>query len=136
MSWKSRLQQTVATSTTEAEYYAVSEAIKEILYLLPIANEVGSPQDLPIKLFGDNQGCIKLAENNQLTERSRHIDIKYHFIQEHIEEEKIKLEYVPTQNNVADILTKGLSKILHMRLVPKLGLFPNITEYISYNNQD
>jgi hypothetical protein len=134
ISWKSRLQTTVALSTTEAEYYAVGEGMKEILYLLPVAENVGAVQKTPIKLNGDNQGCIKLAENNQLTDRSRHIDIKHYFIQQQIEEGKIKLAYVQTQDNVADILTKGVTKVPHMKLLPKLGLFVNVEAYVSYHN--
>ena len=63
ISWKSRFQTTTATSTTEAEYYAVGDTLKEILYLLPIMDDLNMPQSLPIKVDEDNQGCIAVSKN-------------------------------------------------------------------------
>jgi hypothetical protein len=135
ISWKSRLQTTIALSTTEAEYYAVGDGIKEILHLLPVANDMGTKQILPIMLRSDNQGCIKIANNNQLNDRSRHIDIKHYFIQQEVENKRITVEYIDTKQNVADIFTKALGQNPHMSNLPKLGLFSDIREYCKHNKE-
>jgi hypothetical protein len=122
IAWKSRLQTTTASSTTEAEYYAVGDTLKEILYLLPIMDDLNMPQSFPIIIDEDNQGCIAVSKNMINTSRSKHIDIKYHFIREHVEDGIISLEYCPTGNMQADILTKGLAEPQHANLTSLLGL--------------
>ena len=108
VSWKSQLQHSIALSTVEAEYMAMAAAAQEALALRSLLNELGSPQSDPTPLLEDNQGTISLAENDMTHSRSKHIDIRYHFIRDHIKRGTIETVYCPTADNVADIFTKPL----------------------------
>jgi hypothetical protein len=110
ISWSSRLQPTVALSSAEAEYMAVCAATQESTYLRQLLSELGYPQADATTIYEDNQGCIALARNPVLHKRTKHIEIRYHFIRERIESGQVKLEYIPTQKQLADILTKALPK--------------------------
>jgi hypothetical protein len=111
ISWKSKRQQTPAKSTTEAEYMSLAEVTAEILYLLPILEDMGYPMIKPVTIFEDNQGCIAISKNAINNARSKHIGIKYHFIRHYIERGDINVVYCNTNNMIADIMTKGLPKI-------------------------
>jgi hypothetical protein len=108
ISWQSKAQPTVALSSSEAEYMALCSAAQEAIYLRRLFADLGSPQDDPTMIYQDNQGCIAMAHNPVHHSRTKHIDIKFHFVRERIAAGEIKLEYIPTENQVADILTKGL----------------------------
>ena len=107
ISWSSRLQPTVAVSTTEAEYMAAAYAIKEALWLRTLLTEMGLEQDT-ITICADNQSAIKLLKNPVFTMRSKHIDVIYHFARERVIRKDITFEYVSTDKMVADGLTKPL----------------------------
>ena len=107
VSWKTRVQPTVAISTAEAEYMALCAAAQEAMFLRNILNDMGFPQP-PTVIYEDNQPAIHIAENRVTSQRSKHIDIKYHFIREAIINKIIKIVYIPTHDQVADILTKIL----------------------------
>lgn len=111
ISWKSRKQPTVALSTCEAEYMSLVSAAQEGKYLISIINEITSSNLRKFHLFGDNQGAIALAKNPIKHQRSKHVDIKYHFIRDEITKENLVIDYVPSENNVADMFTKPVSKI-------------------------
>jgi len=132
ISWKSKLQPTVAKSTTEAEYMAISDACDEIRYLIPIANDMGIDTSKAILVNEDNQACIAISKNNINNSRTKHIDIKYHSIREHIENEIIYVKYIKSDENTADIMTKGLSKLLHRKHVAGLGIKPITTMDMDY----
>lgn len=107
ISWSSRLQPTVAVSTTEAEYMAASYAIKEALWLKTLLSELDqNPGNLTI--YADSQSAIKLLKNPVFSMRSKHIDIIYHFARERVMRKDITFKYVSTDKMVADILTKPL----------------------------
>jgi len=106
ISWSSRLQPTVAVSTTEAEYMAAAYAIKEALWLRTLLTEMGLED--PITICADNQSAIKLLKNPVFTMRSKHIDVIYHFARERVIRKDIMFKYIPTSNMVADALTKPL----------------------------
>ena len=107
ISWSSRLQPTVAASTTEAEYMAAAYAIKEALWLRTLLTELG--MDLStISIYADNQSAIKLLKNPVLSMRSKHIDVIYHFARERVARKDIAFLYIPTDKMVADALTKPL----------------------------
>ena len=110
VTWKSRKQATVALSTCEAEYMATAEASKEALYLLQLVQELTGVCHEPAEIRCDNQGAIALAENPVKHSRSKHIDIRYHFIRSHLKNNKILLQYVRSNENLADIFTKPCSK--------------------------
>uniref|UniRef100_A0A803Q6S7 CCHC-type domain-containing protein n=1 Tax=Cannabis sativa TaxID=3483 RepID=A0A803Q6S7_CANSA len=107
ISWKSNLQSIVALSTTEAEYIACTEAIKEALWLKGITAEVGINQrEIPVMC--DSQSALHLSRNQVFHERTKHIDVRMHFIRDVISGGKIKLLKVSNDDNAADVLTKSL----------------------------
>lgn len=114
ISWKSHKQPTVALSSTEAEYVALAEAVQESIWLAQLCKELGVKMT-PVVINCDNQSAIKLAESTGYRPRTKHIDIKYHFLRYHVEQKNIKVEFVPTEENVADVLTKAVTgeKLVH-----------------------
>lgn len=121
VSWESRKQRTVALSSTEAEYMALSEASKEAIYLRNILSEITGLNNC-VRLYNDNQSARKLSINPMFHNRSKHIDIRHHFVREAVADNLIKIEYLSTNDMPADILTKGVSSEKHNRFVNKLGL--------------
>lgn len=107
VTWASRKQNTVALSTTESEYMAASEAAKEILWLRQLLIDIGEPQ-LMVTLCVDNQSTIKLIHNPIYHKRTKHIDIRYNFIREKVEQNIIVIKYVESSIQLADFLTKAL----------------------------
>ena len=111
ISWKSCKQRVIALSSCEAEYVALTSAFKEARFLRQIFADINGSERQAVKLFADNQGAIALAKNPVHHQRSKHIDIRYHFIRFDVEEGIVILEYVPTDKNFADLFTKPLSNI-------------------------
>jgi hypothetical protein len=107
ISWSSRTQKSTALSSCEAEFMALSEAMREALWLRQLLIEVDIGFVQPITIRVDNQSAIKLAENPVQHQRSKHIDIRYMRIQEEIKNGNIQVIYVPTEANIADLLTKS-----------------------------
>lgn len=116
VSWGSKLQATVALSSAEAEYMALCSATQEAIHLRQLVKDLGHEQEEPTTIYEDNAGCIALSENPVFHKRSKHIDIKYHFIRERVASNEIKVQYVPTEDQLADLLTKGLSKQRTLKL--------------------
>lgn len=108
ITWCSRSQTTVATSTVEAEYVAAFEASKEIVWLRRLLSEVGEPQKGPTTLWTDSQGAIAVSLNPELHKNTKHFDVKCHKIRELQEFGYVLLKYVRTDEQVADFLTKSL----------------------------
>jgi len=106
--WSSRKQSIVATSTTEAEYISTSECIKKVLWVRNLIKELFGIEK-EITVFTDNLSSKTTMENGDLNTKLKHIDIKYHFNKDNIDKHKIKLEYVNTENMIADILTKDVN---------------------------
>ncbi|UYV82166.1 hypothetical protein LAZ67_21001203 [Cordylochernes scorpioides] len=125
ISWCSRKQKCVALSTAEAEYYAMCEAAKEALWFTSFMEEigVGDFKESPLKIYIDNQGAMFLAENEVVSERSKHIDIRHFFIRDLIKDGKLSFVYVPTEENPADLFTKNLKAPALQQNYTKLGLF-------------
>ena len=105
VSWMSKLQKSVALSTTEAEYMAVAEASKELIWLKNFLIELGKEQDDCV-LFCDNQSAIHLAKNPVFHSKTKHIQLRYHFIRERINDGTLKLNKIKGTENPADMLTK------------------------------
>ena len=101
---------TVALSSTEAEYMSACSAAQEAVYLRVLLEDLKHPQNGPTVLHQDNQGAIALGSDFISNKRTKHIDIKYHFIREKVEEGVIKLQYTPTIDMVADCLTKPVGR--------------------------
>ena len=113
ISWKSRKQQTVALSTCEAEYMALCETSQEAIYLERVFRDLMCDYDgnkVPVHIFGDNQGSLDLVKNPVKHNKSKHIDIRYHFIRDLCMSNAIELSHVASDNNIADIMTKPLPK--------------------------
>ena len=110
ISWKSRKQPTVALSTCEAEYMSLVAAIQEGKYLTSFLNEIINLNQKMFTLHSDNQSAIALAKNPVQHQRTKHIDVKYHFVRDGISDGKLKLLYVPSENNLADLFTKPVAK--------------------------
>jgi Reverse transcriptase-like len=106
--WNTRKQKTVALSSTEAEYMALTDATTEALWLRTWINEVFR-KNIPILIHCDNQSAIALASNDTFHQRTKHIDIRYHFIRQHVQSGDIKIKWIQTENQQADILTKRIN---------------------------
>ena len=122
--WKSSKQNTLADSTTEAEYIAASEASKEAVWIRRFIEELGiSPTSSnPMDLYCDSNGAIALAKEPRSHQKTKHILRKYHLIREFIERGDVKMCKVATELNTADPLTKALSQPKHERHCNALGL--------------
>jgi hypothetical protein len=121
VSWKSIKQPIVSLSSMEAEYIALASAVKEGLWLKKFETEL-SMMEKTLTIFEDNQSTIKTANHRIHNDRSKHIDVRYHFIRECVEKKQMKVEYCPTNEMTADALTKSLGRILHERHVRNMGL--------------
>lgn len=122
VSWSSKRQDIVAQSTFEAEYVALSHAFKEVLWLRNLLQEVWQMPMDPTTLYSDNQSAIALAKDDRYHLRTKHIDIRYHFIRYHIERNEVVVTYCPTEDMVADILTKALPSMKAKHFASCLGL--------------
>lgn len=101
------MQKTVALSTVEAEYLALSDDLKEGLWLQQLLMELKTPSQ-NIIMFEDNTGTIAIAKNPMNHGRTKHIDVRHHFIREHVMNENVVIKHCPTDIMIADALTKGL----------------------------
>ena len=124
VSWRSKRQSVVALSSTEAEYIALSMASQEAIWIRNLLESMNFKQEDATILFEDNQGSIALAKNPKDHSRAKHIDIKYHFVRHAVEKKNIQLVYCPTENMMADILTKRLPKPRFEQLRLFLGIKP------------
>ncbi len=116
VSWASKKQKVVAQSTCEAELYAEAAAINEVKWLEGLLTELGLPATEVPLIYGDNQGTQKISQNDIKSERTKHIDIKYHYVQDEITNGRIQLQWIPTTEQLADILTKALGGPQHKQL--------------------
>jgi hypothetical protein len=125
VSWFSRKQKSVALSSSEEEYMAASLASCEAVWLRKMLFSLFEECLDPTVIYCDNQSCIKLTENPVFHDRSKHIDIRYHSISDYVQRGIVKLEFVPTDEQVADILTKALPRGKHVHFRDKLGVVRN-----------
>ena len=131
VSWKSTKQPIIAQSSMEAEYIAIAETAKEIEWFRKHQLEFfpnPTISESPTVIFEDNQSAIKLANNPIHSNRSKHINMRYHKIQELVANKIIDIQYLPTSDMVADIMTKSLAKVLHTRFVEGMGLIDTSKE--------
>lgn len=115
IAWESRKQKTVSLSSTEAEYLSISDATKEVMFLCNLLKEINNCQKTII-IYNDNQSAQKIVRNCQHHNRTKHIDVRHHFIRDALEKGIIDIKYKPTDSMIADILMKSLSSISIMRL--------------------
>jgi hypothetical protein len=113
--YKTKYQETVSLSSTEAEFIAASEAGKYILYIRTILKEIGLPQHLATILYEDNQGALLMANAQQPTKRTRHVETRHFAIQDWVERDLLTLIRITTHDNYSDVLTKATGRILFYR---------------------
>ena len=129
VSWRSKKQSCVALSTAEAEYMALSSAFQEAAWMRQLLSGlIGIQVDSlgPTLIFEDNQSTICMSKNHQFHGRSKHIDIKYHYVREQVAAGNIELEYCKSDNMLADIFTKGLNGPRFKKLRSMVGMTSEI----------
>lgn len=108
VSWQSKRQPTVALSTTEAEYQAMTASSRECVWLQLLFSEMGAPTPT-VTMYGDNESAICWTREHRIDARAKHIDVQHHYIRELVEDRRISIEYIPTADQLADPLTKSLT---------------------------
>jgi len=122
ISWKSKKQSTISRSSAEAEYRSLASTVAKLVWLRGLLSELGVGLNGPVTVFCDSKSAIQIATNLVFHERTKHIDIDCHFIREKVQLGLVKLLHIPTIEQQADILTKGLGIGQHTYLVSKLGM--------------
>ncbi len=122
VSWCSKKQASVTKSTTEAEYVALSQATQEAIWMRQLLSDIGCKSEQPTTLYEDNQGAIEISKNARFHNRTKHIDVRFHFIREKVVSKEVKVIYCSTEDMLADIMTKGLTKKKFQRLRRMLNI--------------
>ena len=122
VAWAARKQRTVALSSTEAEYMAVTACAKHTKWTISILEQLNFDVELPFDIFMDSKGAKDIAENPKHHDRTKHIDIQHHYIRELVSDDTILISPVNSDDNTADIFTKAFSRDRHTFLTKKLGL--------------
>ena len=122
IAWASKRQSVVALSSTEAEYIAIARGAQQAMWLAEFMDQALLPQPTPFILLGDNLGSISLTKTTKGHQLSKHIDIRHHFLRDLVESQRLEVKPVRTNDNIADIMTKPLSKNVHNRFIRILGL--------------
>ncbi|XP_060964985.1 retrovirus-related Pol polyprotein from transposon RE2 [Cannabis sativa] len=122
VTWQSKKQSVVARSSAEAEFRSVAHGICEIIWIKRLLEELKSSQSSPMKLYCDNKAAIAIAHNPVLHDRTKHVEVDKHFTKEKIESGQVCMPYVSSEDQVADIFTKGLCKKQFDFLTSKLAM--------------
>ena len=107
----------------EAEYMVLTRAMKQILWMHAAMDEVGYPQPKPAILYNDNSGAVLLTQNTKNNTKVKHINIRYHYIRERVEEGEIEVRHVASANNLADMFTKQLPRVAFQKHCAALRLY-------------
>ena len=110
VSWKSKMQSTIAKSSCETEYIALNEGGAEIIWLRKILRELGLQSSEPTQIWIDNQPAIQLSKHKMIKQRTKHIQLKYDWIKEQIQHKEVVVSYKSTKENLADVFTKNLPR--------------------------
>jgi hypothetical protein len=110
VAWCSKRQGCTADSTTEAEFVAMAESVKEAIWLRRLLQSLGFSPSQPTSIFSDNQGAIQLVKNPKFHKRTKHIETKYYLIREKYDQQQVEVLYVNTKQQLADLLTKPLPR--------------------------
>ena len=120
ISWKSSKQKTVAISSTEAEYVGLSTCVQEALWLRSLLKELGHNQKQTI-IFGDNLSSMQIIKGG-VSNRSKHIDVRHHFLRDHISNKEIDVQYQKSQDLCADFLTTAVNHSKHYQCMKFINL--------------
>jgi hypothetical protein len=122
VAWRSQRQPTVALSTMEAKYMALTEATKELLWMWRFLVELGYGNDNPTDLFMDNQSALALSKNPVSHARAKHIDARHHFVRDAIQDNVVWVQHMPREDMTADSLTKALGREKHWKCTTRMGM--------------
>ena len=122
VSWQSQKQRVVAISSCEAEYMAATTAACQGIWLARLVGEMLNVNVKQPRLLVDNKSAISLAKNPVFHDRSKHIELRYHFIRECVEEGRIYIDYICTNDQLADTFTKPLGRIRFLELRGRIGM--------------
>ena len=122
ITWRSKKQTTIALSSTEAEYIALSEAGREACWLRNLYDELGYTQRNPIIIKGDNEGSIAMTRNPQFHKRAKHVAVQWHWVRDLVEQDVLKIESCRDPEQTADVLTKALPRPKHQKHTREMGL--------------
>lgn len=122
VTWRSKKQSVLARSSVEAEFRVVAHGICELLWLKKLLFNLRIQCEVPMKLYCDNKAAISIAHNPVQHDKTKRVEVDKHFIKEKIDSGLICMPYVPNQQQLADVLTKGLYKDLFSDLIGKLGM--------------
>jgi hypothetical protein len=122
VTWQSQKQKVVALSSCEAEYIAATTAACQGVWLSRLLGDLLGKKDDIATIFVDNKSAIQLCKNPVFHDRSKHIETRFHFIRECVENGKIDVEYIGTEDQLADILTKALGRVQFQNLRERIGV--------------
>ena len=125
IAWSSKKQLSIALLTAEAEYVSATHAAKQVIWHCSLFEELEVKLPATSTIFSDNQAAIAIAHHHELHARTKHIDISYHFLHDLVKSGTLNLVYVNTHLNLADLFTKGLSRVIHQDLTFEVGVLPD-----------
>ena len=126
VSWKSKSQRQVSLSSSEAEYIALSEAVKEMIFIKQVMSTLNVEVKTPMTVYCDNMGAIYMPNGPSTRSRTKHVDLRYHYVRELIENGTICVEFVRTDDNIADIFTKNVTPTIFQRQTTgMIGIIPS-----------
>jgi hypothetical protein len=130
ISWRSKLQGLSSQNTMEAEYVALSEVLKEIIFFQHLLEEIGINVEKPTTIYEDNRACEILANNPEFRDKAKHIEIRYHKIRDEIRQGSVSIKRVESENQIADIFTKVVDEKKFTRIRGELSLLDSLNHSI------
>ena len=121
--WKSKKQNVVARSSAKAEYRAMASTASDLTWIKQLLADLNIKTEEPMKMFCDNQAARHIAANPVFHERTKHIEVDCHCVREKIQAKEIETPFVKSQDQLADVFTKGLGTRVFEDIISKLGLF-------------
>jgi hypothetical protein len=122
VSWISKKKSSISLSTTEEKNISATTCCTQVLWMKQTLTDIQVEYDEPIPIYCDNTSAISISKNSMMHSKMKHIPIKYHFLQEKVAEKNIRVEYVGTKEQVADIFTKPLPGEASEYLCQRLGV--------------
>ena len=126
VTWSSLRQKLVTLCTIESEFVAVSSCVRELVWIRELLKDIGYRCIPPINLYIDNQGTIKLTKNYEFHKRTKHIDVRYHFIREKRENGDLELNFIPSKSQLADILNEIFAAKHLLLIYEMICILPNL----------